>query len=258
MSTTEWSAHPIVRRPGVTLHHQLSEALRRYAMKVLRPNEAIPTEGELEERFGVSRATVRRAIDDLVAEGILFRQQGKGTFVCERKLTYEPAKLASWTESISAVGLAPRTGTVRLQQVVAPEWVRDRLRLASGEPVVWLWRLRLAGDEPVSIMVNYLPPRLVPGFVERGLAKESLYDELRETYHLPIVRAEDEVEAQIASDDEAALLGIRPGGPLLEVRRTTYLVDGVPAEAAVVRSRADRYRYRASFADHSVDLQRRP
>lgn len=234
---------------SIPLHQQVSRALRDYIAASLKPNDTIPPESELEAHFGVSRATIRRAVDDLVDEGLLARKQGAGTFVLGPKVTYEPAKLASWSESIQSLGHTPRTLRTHLQEVSGPSWVREHLRLESGEAIIWIWRLRCAGDEPMSIMVNYLPARLAPGLVQNGLAHESLYDELRETYGFSPWRAEDEVEAKIVTDDEAALLDVAPGSPLIEVRRVAYLADGRPIEVSVVRSRADRYRYRAAFID---------
>ncbi len=251
-------ASPIVRAPGLPMHRQVAQALRDFIRENLAPQALIPTEGELEELFGVSRATIRRAIGDLVDEGLLLRQQGKGTFVRAPKLTYEPAYLSSWTESIRSLGLAPSTGTTRLREVPPPGWVREQLALQGDATVIWIWRLRLADAVPISIMVNYVAARRVPGLIERGLTRESLYDEYREVYGLPLTRVEDEVEAQLASDDEAALLEVQPGSPILEVRRTAFFADGQAAEVAVVRSRADRYRYRAAFVDRGVDTGHGP
>jgi len=250
--------HKAGREANTPLYQQVSRALREYIAASLKPNDMIPTEPELEAHFGVSRATVRRAVDDLVDDGLLARRQGAGTFVLGPKMTYEPAKLASWSESIRALGQTPRTRTTRIQEVNGPTWVRERLRLAPGESIVWIWRLRIAGEEPMSVMVNYVPSRLTPGLVERGLEYESLYDALRETYGHTPSRAEDEVEAKLVTDDEAALLSVAPGSPLIEVRRTAYLADETPMEVSIVRSRADRYRYRTAFVDPTVPSSRRP
>lgn len=246
----------VARAPGVPLHQQVSRLLRDYVRASLSPNDVIPTEAELEEHFGVSRATIRRAVDDLVDEGLLARRQGAGTFVLEPKLTYEPAKLTSWSDTIRALGQEPRTRTLRLQEIACPGWVSERLRLPPGAAVVWLWRLRLADDQPISVMVNYLPARHVPDLSERGLSHESLYDELRHVYRLAPARTEDEVEAQLATDDEAALLDVPPQSPMLEIRRTTYLADDTPLEVSIARSRGDRYRYRATAVDWSIDTRR--
>lgn len=257
MSTLTGLGRPPAREAGAPLHQQVSRALRDYIGASLQPNDMIPTESELEAHFRVSRATIRRAIDDLVEEGLLARRQGAGTFVCGPRVTYEPAALASWSETIRALGRVPHTRATRCREVTGPDWVRERLRLGVSETAVWLWRLRLAEDEPMSVMVNYLPARLAPGFAARGLARESLYDELRETYGLVPARAEDEVEAALATDDEAALLDVAPASAVIEVRRITYLADETPIEVAVVRSRADLYRYRATFVGRdAIDARR--
>jgi GntR family transcriptional regulator len=256
MSALARFAAGIDREAKEPLHHQVSRALREYVQASLKPNDTIPTEPELESSFGVSRATIRRAVGDLVDEGLLARRQGAGTFVRGPQVTYEPAKIASWSETIEAMGSVPRTSTTRMQLITGPEWVRERLNLEPDELMLWLWRLRLAGDQPMSIMINYLPARLVPGFVERGLGQESLYVELREVYGFGPARAEDEVEAKIATDDEAVLLNITPGSSILEVCRTAFLADETPCEVGLARSRADRYRYRATFFDVGVQSRK--
>lgn len=256
MSTQRGIAPLETRTPRVPLYQQVSRLLRDYIVTSLAPNDAIPTEAELEAHFGVSRATIRRAVDDLVDEGLLARRQGAGTFVLEPKLTYEPAKLTSWSDTIRTLGQEPRTRILRLQEITSPSWVSERLGLRPGTTVVWLWRLRLADDQPISVMVNYIPANRVPDLAERGLSHESLYDELRHVYRLYPARTEDEVEAQLATDDEAALLDVPPRSPILEIRRTTFLVDGAPLEVSVARSRADRYRYRAIAVDWSPETRR--
>ncbi len=246
----------ITRAPGVPLHQQVSSALRELATTLLKPGDTIPTEPELEAQFGVSRATVRRAVDDLVDEGLLARRQGAGTFVCSPPVVYEPARLASWSESIRSLRQTPRTQAIQRQIVTGPSWVRELLQVDAHESLIWMWRLRVAGDQPMSLMVNYLPASLAPGLESIELPHESLYDVLRELYGLVPARAEDDVEAKIVSDDEAALLEVAPGSPLIEVRRVAFLADERPLEVSIVRSRADRYRYRATFVGQAAPRSR--
>lgn len=247
----------ITREPGVPLHQQVSRALRELVTTALSPGDTIPTEPELESHFGVSRATVRRAVDDLVDEGLLARRQGAGTFVCAPPVVYEPARLASWSESIRSLGQTPRTRAMQRQIVSGPAWVRELLRVDEHESLLWIWRLRIAGEQPMSLMVNYLPESLVPGLDTADLAHESLYDLLRDLYELVPARAEDDVEAKIVDDDEAGLLEVAPGSPLIEVRRVAFLADERPLEVSIVRSRADRYRYRATFVGQTAPAKGR-
>src|SRR5690606_5351457 len=135
----------------------------------------IPTEAELEERFGVSRITIRKAVEELVSEGLVVRQQGRGTFVQRPKLTHVLNSITSWTERLTALGFTPKTLETEADVVEAPKRIAQMLELGEGEEVVKLKRLRLANDEPISLMINYLPKRLVPDLAARIAGNESLY-----------------------------------------------------------------------------------
>jgi len=244
------------RENGIPLYVQARESLRE-ELSAMRPGEAIPTEGALEKRFGVSRITVRKAIDALTAEGLLVRQQGKGTFVQRPKLTHELSNITSWTEQLEALGYEPYTKHAESEEVAPPSRVLHMLQLEEG-PVVRLRRLRLAGDEPVSIMVNYLPKTLVPGLTESGLRYESLYEELEKRYGLVPATSVDTVEVREADEQEAELLEIQSRTPVIFVTRVSFLEDGSPLEVALATSRGDRYQYRVALSGRANLPDRRP
>jgi GntR family transcriptional regulator len=230
------------------LYRQIARTLRTEIEEQLRSGDPIGTEAELEHRFGVSRITVRRAIDELVHAGLLVRRQGSGTFVSRIKVTEELGVLYSWTERMRELGFEPHTMDCEMLQVVPPVWIAKALHLdlAAPESVLRIQRLRYGGDEPLSLMVDYLRLRFVPDLAEKGLDGESLYETLVQRYGLELARAEDTVTARIATLFEARLLGVEPGAPVLYVTRVTYLPNDEPLGAATVVSRADRYEYRIS------------
>jgi GntR family transcriptional regulator len=230
------------------LYRRIARKLRAEIEEQLRPGDAIETEAALEQRFNVSRITVRHAIDELVHAGLLVRRQGSGTFVARIKVTEELGVLHSWTERMRELGFEPRTVDCEMLQVVPPAWVAQALHLnaAAPESVLRIQRLRYGGDEPLSLMVDYLRLRFVPDLAEKGLEGESLYETLERRYGLDLARAEDTVTARSATLFEARLLGVEPGAPVLYVMRVTYLPDDEPLGAATVVSRADRYEYRVT------------
>lgn len=231
---------------GVPLYVQVRETLRsEYAQ--LPPGTAIPTELELIERFGVSRITLRKAVDDLVVDGLLERHQGKGTFTSVPKLTHELNAISSWTEQLRALGYKPRTAKRTAAEIVPPKRVAHALALAPNEKVIMVRRTRLAGDEPLSLMTNYIPSRLVPNFNQQVEGAESLYELLEQRYKLIPHRATDTVETRAATDEEAETLGIEPWSPILVVTRLSYLADDSPLELAIAISRGDRYQYRVTL-----------
>ncbi|WP_165423354.1 GntR family transcriptional regulator [Ktedonosporobacter rubrisoli] len=238
------------------LYKQIAHTLRSEIEEKLQPGETIETEAELEQRFSVSRITVRRAIDELVHQGLLVRRQGSGTFVAQRKVTQELGVLHSWTERMRELGLEPHTVDCEMLQVVPPAWVAEALQIDLNAPenVLRIQRLRYADEEPISLMVDYLRLRFSPDIAEKGLEGESLYETLEKRYGLDLARVSDKVTARRATHFEASLLGVEPGAPVLFVTRVTYLPNDEPVVAATVVSRADRYEYRVSGLPRKHDL----
>jgi GntR family transcriptional regulator len=235
-----------ITRP--TLYRKVASELRMEIEQHKRPGEAIATETELEARFGVSRITIRRAIDMLEHAGLVQRRQGSGTFVTRPRVTEELGAIHSWTDDMRAQGLEPHTVHCAILTITAPAWVASALRLdpVLGEPVLRIERLRYADDEPLCLMVDYLRSRFVPGLAEAGLEIESLYETLATKYGLELARAEDTVTAREADVVEASLLRLAPRAPVLYVTRITYLPGDEPLGAATVVSVATRYAYRVT------------
>ena len=236
----------LTKTNGVPLYMQLREKLRE-DLSQMKPGEAIPTEHELEVRFGVSRMTVRNAVNDLAVEGLLVRHQGRGTFVQEVKLTHELNMITSWTEQLAALGYAARTSDLEIEAIYAPKRIAHDLGLNAGDQVFVVRRVRVAFEEPVTLMVNYLPVRLVAGLNEKFSLRESLYKTLEAEYGLIPARAVDTVETRAATDEEAKRLKIERWDPVLCVTRLSYLSDERPLEVAVAISRGDRYQYRVEL-----------
>ena len=130
------------------------------------------------------------------------------------------------------------------EEIEPPKRIAHDLKVGPLDTVFVLWRLRLVYEEPLTLMVNYLPSRLVPGFLEKAARRESLYETLVKEYDLVATRAVDMVEARLATDEEAKRLRIDPWAPLLCVTRASYLLDGRPLEVELAISRRDRCQYR--------------
>jgi GntR family transcriptional regulator len=236
----------INRSIDVPLYAQVRDILREEIGR-MEPGRVIPSEPELLSRFDVSRITLRKAVDDLVTEGLLVRQQGRGTFVRKVKVTHQLNTISSWTEQLLAIGQIPRTLHLEVEEVEPPGRIARDLELGAHESAFVLRRLRLVNDEPLTLIVNYLPARLVPGFAEKAPRRESLYETLVKDYGLVAARAIDMVETRSATDEEAKRLRIDPWDPLLCVTRVSYLADGHPLEVGVAISRGDRYQYRVEL-----------
>jgi GntR family transcriptional regulator len=235
-----------LRSAGVPLYAWVREQLRDQ-IAALTPGETIPTEPALCEAFRVSRITIRKAIDDLVAESLLVRRPGRGTYKAKPKLIHELNAITSWTDQLKALGYTPRTAERTVEEITAPKQVASMLQIESDEKVVVLRRLRLADNEPITQMVNYLPSRLVPGFADVVNDFESLYKVLAERYRLVAAHAVDTVTTRAATDMESQRLRLEAWAPVLSVTRVAYLDDGKPFEVTVAISRGDRFEYKVKL-----------
>lgn len=228
----------------VPKHVQLRAILVDLAENHLGPDAPIPSERDLMSRFGVSRATVREAIGQLVSEGRLYRIHGKGTFVGRERVESQ-LHLASFTEDMRRRGLDPATLVRSVVEQEASEPVRAALGLAAGEHVWRLERLRLAGGVPMALEIGYHPASLLPGLVSRDLSG-SIYALFATRYGLTIDRAEQTVWSEVADRANGTLLGVPPGAPLMVFRRTS---SAGPTAVEHVTSwyRGDRYQVHMSL-----------
>ncbi|UNX54618.1 GntR family transcriptional regulator [Georgenia sp. TF02-10] len=228
------------------LYRQVREKLLARIAQ-MRVGEMIPTEPELEQEFGVSRATVRRAVETLVSDGYLEKRQGRGTQVRARSETQDVGRVYSWTDEMRQRGVPTSSSHVVLRREKAGRRIASELGIKRDDSVVVISRVRHVSDAPIAIMVNFLDERAVPGLVERGLQGDSLYDELAATYGLELVSGEETIRAREATAVEAALLDIEEGASVLNVRRRTLDSHDVPVEVVDMVARGDRYQYHAQL-----------
>ncbi len=238
----------INRHLPVALYYQLKTIIRDQVEKgMLKPGEMIPSENEFMKRYGVSRTTVRQAIGDLVAEGILERIQGKGTFVASQKLQQNLFALTSFSEDIRNLGRTPSSLEIEKGYVRPALPVADFFELASSESLVFfLSRVRLVDDEPVGMHTVYLPEDIAEqaDLMERDFSTGlSLYHTLEES-GVTFGEAEETLEAGSAPPEASARLNIAEGAPVLLLDRLSYTPSGRPLEYNHMVYRSDRYKYR--------------
>jgi GntR family transcriptional regulator len=209
---------------------------------LLKPGQQLPTETELAQQYQVSRITAKRALDELVRQGRAFRQQGRGTFVAQTRIR-DISGFGSFSEDMRARGLIPGAQVLMFKEVEPDEDTQEHLHLAQGEHVYLLKRLRLANDEPVAVETAYLPCRLCPGLVNEELNNQSLYVILTEKYQLVPTWADAEIEATMATKEEADLLELKAGEPVLTARRVTFSANYDLIEVVKSVYRGDRFTF---------------
>jgi GntR family transcriptional regulator len=223
-------------RPAVRKHVQVREYVRDLITGA-EPGSPAPSERELVQHFGVARMTVRQALDALVAEGLLERVPGRGTFVARARIDSH-VRLSSYTEEMHRRGLKPESRTLLARMEAAGPGVARALEIAEGDRVVHWQRLRLADGAPMCIEDAYLSDSIVPKFLEQGLPT-SLYAELQRRDLLP-TWGEDSAGAALARRDEAEILEIEEGDPVLRVARRAFAGE-IAVEVSRSTYRADRF-----------------
>lgn len=216
----------------------------------LQPGQQIPSERDLAQRFRMSRMTVRHALNELVNAGILFRHQGKGTFVGRPKIKQKLRGLSSFTEDMLDRGLQPGGRVLSVEEVPAPFRVRQALGLAEQSHVIRVERLRLADGEPMALESTHLPYPRFAGLTAENLENLSLYHVLQDRFGVSFGRALQGIEPAQADANLARTLWVKEGSLLLLLERTTFTQQGEPVEFATSYYRADRYRF-------EVELDRR-
>lgn len=208
------------RNSPIPLYYQVAQRLEQ-AIEAgeLAPGAQLDNEIQLADRLGLSRPTMRRAIGYLADKGYVVRQRGIGTTVVRSRVR-RPVALTSLYDDLASAGQRPRTRVLALGIVESPHEVSEALELPEGTPVLSMERQRLAADEPLAVLRNYLPVDLLE-VTHEDLERTGLYARMREAGLRPH-SATQTIAARAASAAEARLLGDRRGAPLLTMQRTSY------------------------------------
>jgi len=209
----------------------------------LSAGSRIPPENGLIERFGVSRTTIRKAIENLVSRGLVRIERGRGTFVAEPRITQELTELTGFVEDMHALGRVPTARLLDMQVMPADKIVAQRLALAPGSLVMRLHRVRLADGNPVSFDETYLPRELGEKVTAHDLDQEPIFALLEQRYGVPLTDADYQLEATSAGSPVAAALGMAQGAPVFLIERTSYTTDRRPVDFERLYYRGDQIRF---------------
>ena len=226
-------------------HAQLSDVLAALAARELGPDSAIPSERDLMARYDVSRSTVRKSIESLIADGLLHRVHGRGTFVSRPRLE-STLRLASFSEDMRRRGLTPSTVMLGIEADLPPAEVATALELDRGGKAWRIDRVRLADGEPIALEHGWYPQALLPGLDRQDLSSNSLYRVIQDTYGFSIDAAEQVLWGESADLTTARRLDAPVHTPLLVFRRISR-AGGRPLEYVVSRYRGDRYQIHMSL-----------
>jgi len=232
------------RNSPLPLHYQLKQhLLEKIEAGDWKPNDLIPSEQELQTSFGLSRITVRQALSDLVYEGLLIRERGRGTFVAPPKMTHSPEDRKSLTEFMAEKGIKPGWQVIEKGFIEANKEVAASLKLPRKTRVLRIRRLRLAADEAIGHHTAYLPESISSQINEVGLLDGGSLNYISHISQMTKSHATRSIEAVAASDLDVKLLHMTLGGPVLMIQRVVMSAAGDPLEFLQARYRGDRFKY---------------
>lgn len=224
---------------------QLMEILKeKIRSKDWLPGDQIPGEQELCSLYKVSRTVVRQSLLQLELDGDINRRKGKGTFVSQPKISEGLVqKLTGFYQDMVEKGLKPITKVLHQSIIPAPEKIAKFLNITPGVKIIDIQRLRYINDEPIQLVTTYIPLDVCPDLASVDLTNRSLYEYLEKECNVFIAKGRRYIEAVLATDTEAELLGIGKGDPLLMLDSISYTESGQPIEYYHALHRGDRSRF---------------
>ena len=238
------------RTSKVPLYYQLYEILHEQIRDgVWQPEDMLPTDSELVERYKLSRATVRQAFELLVNQGRVYRRQGQGTFVSRPAFEQNINRIVSFWDDMQQRGLKPGTKVLSSEIILATEDVIDNLEVEPNQELASLVRLRLADDEPLSVEHSLLVLEYCPGILDQDYANRSLRKMLADQFNVHLTNATQKIRALPATKYLAGLLNIDEAAPILHIDRISYTEEGTPIEYLRINLRGDRYTFHSVLRD---------
>ncbi|MEW6508049.1 MAG: GntR family transcriptional regulator [Bacteroidota bacterium] len=223
----------IDRKSALPLYYQLKEIIKEEIdIGRYKPDARIPSENELAEMLKISRNTAKQAIADLVAEGMLYRVQGKGTFVAEKKVFKGLTDAYSFSAEFKSNGMNFTTKVIVAEEIFESKTALEYLKLKESTELYRIQRLRLMNDIPVALQTSYIPKFFCPDLLKHDLSNNSLFDILKEHYHLKFSYFTENLTCVKADQYSADLLKVKKGSPLFLVTRKTFTKNDEIIEVA--------------------------
>jgi len=224
---------------GMPIYRQIRDVLVNEITSLYKPGDCLPTENELAERFGVNRHTLRRAVDELVADGIVVRFHGKGVFILETAINYTVDSKTRFTETLTSLGHTTASRVLRKQLMPARSGVAKRLQIQEGVSVIFIETLREVDQKPFCIISHYLPADACQEVIA-DYDGGSLHKFIQQQCAIELKRSESLICSVLPEANDARLLNMPKHAPILRVKSINLDVySNRPIEYAVTRFRGD-------------------
>lgn len=240
----------IDRQNPVALYYQVANYLREQInSRHLQPGTLLPSEQTLIQELGVSRITVRQALDALEREGLVYRVHGKGTYVNHPRIKTRVSTIDSFTHDIQRMGKQPGTVLIERGLAVAPPEGVAALGVGSQDELLRVVRLRTADQKPIALAISWLNTVLYPALHDLDYSQLSLYELLETELGLKLVSAQTRVQADLATEAECTYLQLTEKSPVLRLFRTSYVWKQGKGELPIeyVEATFDGHKYSVEF-----------
>jgi GntR family transcriptional regulator len=227
--------------PNEPLYAQLKEKIiQDLESGSIKPEDRIPSQRELCIQFNMSHMTVRRAINELIAEGVIYAIPGKGLYAAKQKHPAETSMIG-FSGEMTARGYTVTSQILEKSLVLASTVIARALEIPAGSELAYLNRLRLINGEPISLQYSFLVHRLCPGILDHIQENSSLYEVLENVYKMDLVNSSTTVEATLAQKSQADMLGLPIPSALLVIEQINNNDTKQPVEYSRLAYRGDRY-----------------
>ncbi|MFJ7936132.1 GntR family transcriptional regulator [Sporosarcina sp. NPDC096371] len=231
------------KRSKIPLYLQLMDKLIvKIEQQDYEEHEKLPSEREFCEIYGLSRITVRQALQELTLEGYIYKLHGKGTFVAPKTFNQNLVKLYSFTEEMKKIGKVPTTKVLEFNEIAADERLATKMNLSPFDGVFQVIRLRLANDEPLMYETSYLPKKFFPQLTEQDFVERPMYDIFYTDYQIGVTKAVEKFSAISVRDAESRHLKMVTDQPGMLIKRDAYHNDAL-IEYTISVVRGDKFDY---------------
>lgn len=226
----------------IPLYFQLKKILKeKIETGELEPGDLLPSERELKEKYQISRPTIRQALNELVNEGLVYREKGKGTFVAKPKINYGfIQKFTTFYDDMEEKGFNTKTKIIKMEVKSGRKALAKKLNIEENDRIIVINRLRFIEGEPIVSVINHIPYKLCPELVEEDLKDKSLYRIMADKFGIVPYRAQITLEPIVAEEFDTKLLDIKVGSPMQLMQNITYTSDEVIMDYYESRFRGDK------------------
>lgn len=244
---------------GKSLHAQISDwVLSQIEKGHLKPDQKLPSENELSNMFKVSRVTVRRALQTLESESVIYRCQGLGSFVSDNRSPQTMIRLTDFSEDMKKAGLVASSKVIGFAQEPASAALAEKLEIKEGQLVVKVERLRFGDGEPIAYDITWLPFKYGQLLDADTLSKKTIYDILEMDYQIPVIRGYYRMSAENATPEVARFLEVPSHSALLLFKRASYTMGSKPVYYQKRYYRSDKVVYEMLLEREENDAGTQP